>query len=154
VIAAADLVTAAEVDDMRGDLALGYTDRAEIRRLPPPAQRRDRSGGSTASEGDSVAFAACRLARGNQPAREQAIASAQTGVTSATFYTAPPAADPNARILPSDRVVITSTIDPNEPPVFLEVQSAEVRRSINVEQVVTCLRIGDAPPPPIVPLQT
>jgi hypothetical protein len=29
-----------------------------------------------------------------------------------------------------------------------------VRRSINVEQVVTCLRIGDAPPPPIVPLQT
>lgn len=134
---------------MRRTLARSYEDTAEVRRMPPPERRRDRSGGTTATDGEFTGFVDGRLTRGFILAREQAVAGALTNITSAVFSCAP-----DADIRPSDRLVITNRVHPEWPPVTLEVVSAEVRRTIALEQVVTCTVIGGAPPPPTVPLAT
>lgn len=138
-----------ELDAIRATLATSYDDVAEVRRPRPPALRRDRSGGSAADPGDTVSTVPGRLARGFIPAREQQVGSALTNITTAIFNCAP-----DADIRPSDRLVVTNTPHPEWPAVTLEVASAEVRRTIALEQVITCTVIGGELPPPTVPLST
>ena len=134
---------------MRRTLARSYEDVAEVRRRPPPERRRDRSGGTAASDGDFAGFVDGRLTRGFILAREQAVAGALTNLTSAIFSCAP-----DADIRASDRLIVTNRVHPDLVPVTLEVVGAEVRRTVALEQVVTCTVIGGTPPPPIVPLAT
>jgi hypothetical protein len=49
---------------------------------------------------------------------------------------------------------VTHLDHPEWPPITLDVASAEVRRTIALEQVVTCTVIGGPPPPPVVRLST
>jgi hypothetical protein len=143
------VISDAELADMRDDLAQSYRDEAEVRRPLPPERRRDRGGGSTAPALDPVGAVRGRLSRGFTPGREQQIGGGLTNVTSAIFACAP-----DADIRASDRLVVTHLDYPQWPPITLDVVSAEVRRTIALEQVVGCTVIGGAPPPPIVPLST
>lgn len=143
------LLTARQIALMRRTLARSYEDTAEVRRMPPPERRRDRSGGTAASDGEFVGFVNGRLTRGFILAREQAVAGALTNITSAIFSCAP-----DADIRASDRLIVTNAVHPEWPPVTLEVVSAEVRRTVDLEHVITCTVIGGTPPPPAVPLST
>jgi hypothetical protein len=143
------VISDAELADIWSDLATSYREEAEVRRPLPPERRRDRGGGSTAPALDLVGTVRGRLSRGFTPGREQQIGGGLTNVTSAIFACAP-----DADIRASDRLVITHLDYPQWPPITLEVASAEVRRTIALEQVITCTVIGGPPPPPVVRLST
>jgi hypothetical protein len=143
------VISEAELTGIWADLATSYRDEAEVRRPLPPERRRDRGGGSTAPALDPVGTVRGRLSRGFVPGREQQIGGGLTNVTSAIFACAP-AADIRA----SDQLVITHLDYPEWPPITLDVVSAEVRRTIALEQVITANVIGGEPPLPIVPLST
>jgi hypothetical protein len=143
------VISDAELTDIWADLATSYREEAEVRRPLPPERRRDRGGGSTAPALDPVGTVRGRLSRGFTPGREQQIGGGLTNVTSAIFACAP-AADIRA----SDRLVVTHLDHPEWPAITLEVTSAEVRRTIALEQVITCNVIGGPPPPPVVRLST
>jgi hypothetical protein len=143
------VISEVELAEMQSDLAMSYRDEAEVRRPLPPGRRRDRGGGSTAPALDLVGTVRGRLSRGFVLGREQQVGGGLTNVTSAIFACAP-AADIRA----SDQLVITHLDYPEWPPITLDVVSAEVRRTIALEQVITGNVIGGPPPLPIVPLST
>jgi hypothetical protein len=143
------MISEAELAGIWADLATSYRDEAEVRRPLPPELRRDRGGGSTAPALDLVGTVRGRLTRGFVPGREQQIGGGLTNVTSAIFACAP-----DADIRASDRLVVTHLDHPEWPAVTLEVASAEVRRTIALEQVITCAVIGGPTPPPVVRLST
>lgn len=125
-------------------VARSYQDLCAVER---PVTVRGRTGG-TRAQYDTVARVPCRLTRGFVPAREQDVAAGLTNVTTALVAVAP-----GTDIRPADRLTITSLQDATLPAVVLEVISAEVRRTTDLEQVITCQLVGQ-PTPPVVPLST
>lgn len=143
------MISKVELAEMQSDLAMSYRDEAEVRRPLPPDRRRDRGGGSTAPALDLVGTVRGRLTRGFVLGREQQIGGGLTNVTSAIFACAP-----DADIRASDRLVVTHLDHPEWPAITLDVVSAEVRRTIALEQVVGCTVIGGPTPPSVVRLST
>ena len=117
----------------RAGLARSYQDQASIQRMTAIATR----SGGRAITWAAVNAVPCRLSRGFIPAREQTIAGSVTEIATAIVYTAP-----QVDIRASDRLVISSLVDPSLPEITLEVQRAEVRRTTDLEQVVTCSVVG------------
>lgn len=150
------LITDAELAQMQADLAaVAYSDQADVWRPMPPDARRDPAGGARVAPPPTlIATVPCRLTRGFIPAREQSVGGALTDVTTAIVTTAPPDLDPRADIRPSDRLTVTSIAHPEWEPITLEVVRAEVRRSVPLEQVVTCTAVGTLPGATVVPLFT
>lgn len=127
-------VSEAERAQIAADVAaLSYRDVAEVQR---PYRNPGPSGGRRPSF-DTIAEVRCRLTRGFVMAREQQIAGGQAGLASATVYCAP-ATDIRA----ADRLVVTHPDHPEWPAEHLEVTDAEVRRTVYLELVVTCQRVG------------
>jgi hypothetical protein len=143
------VISEVELAEMQSDLAMSYRDEAEVRRPLPPGRRRDRGGGSTAPALDLVGTVRGRLSRGFVLGREQQVGGGLTNVTSAIFACAP-----TADIRASDRLIVTHLDYPQWPPITLDVVSAEVRRTIALEQVIAGNVIGGPPPPTVVRLST
>jgi hypothetical protein len=149
------VISEAELTGIWADLATSYREEAEVRRPLPPERRRDRGGGSTAPALDLVGTMTGRLSRGFVQGREQQIGGGLTGVGSATFVSSPlNNAGDVIDVRPSDQLVITNLDYPDWPAITLDVVWAEVRRTIWLEQVITCNVIGGPTPPPIVRLST
>lgn len=119
----------------RAGLSRSYQDQASIQRLPATSSRRSQTGGVRPASLDyaEVATTSCRLTRGFILAREQLAGGGITNIGSAILYTAP-----GVDIRPADRLIVSSLVDSSLPEVTLEVLSAEVRRTTDLEQVVTC----------------
>jgi hypothetical protein len=149
------VISEAELTGIWADLATSYRDEAEVRRPLPPERRRDRGGGSTAPALDLVGTMTGRLARGFIQGREQQIGGGLTGVGSAVFVSSPINSMGDViDVRPSDQLVVTNLDHVDWPPITLDVVLPEVRRTIWLEQVITCNVIGGPPPPPVVRLST